>query len=124
LRAAPLLGSAPKLVADLGSGAGLPGVPLAIVRPDLTFRLVDVRRRRVAFLELVLDTLHISNVEVVQGRIELLTPPIDVCLTRALADPVTAWSLAEPLLARDGKLISWAGRGFDEASGTPEGTRI
>src|SRR5438093_4282509 len=60
LRAAPLLGSAPKLVADLGSGAGLPGVPLAIVRPDLTFRLVDVRRRRVAFLELVLDTLHIS----------------------------------------------------------------
>src|SRR5438093_8879237 len=51
LRAARLLGSPEGDVADLGSGAGLPGLPLAIVRPDLRFRLIDVRQRRAAFLE-------------------------------------------------------------------------
>jgi 16S rRNA (guanine527-N7)-methyltransferase len=124
LRAAPLLGDAPGVVADLGSGAGLPGVPLAIVRPDVMFRLVETRLRRVSFLELVVDTLGLGNATVVHGQIQRLTPPLDVCLARALADPIGSWRLAEPVLARDGSLLYWAGRGFDPTSGTPEGVRI
>jgi 16S rRNA (guanine527-N7)-methyltransferase len=124
LRAAPLLGDAPGVVADLGSGAGLPGVPLAIVRPDLVFRLVETRRRRVSFLELVADTLGMGNVAVVHERIERLSPPVDVCLARALADPLGSWRLAEPILSRDGSVLYWAGREFDPSSGTPEGVRI
>jgi 16S rRNA (guanine527-N7)-methyltransferase len=124
LRAAPLLGETPGVVADLGSGAGLPGVPLAIVRPDVMFRLVETRLRRVSFLELVVDTLGLGNATVVHGQIQRLTPPLDVCLARALADPIGSWRLAEPVLARDGSLLYWAGRGFDPTSGTPEGVRI
>jgi 16S rRNA (guanine527-N7)-methyltransferase len=123
LRAAPLLGQAGDVV-DLGSGAGLPGIPLAIVRPDLSFRLVEVRQRRAAFLELAVDTLAIRNATVVQGSIERLAPPLDLCLSRALADPIRAWGLAEPLLSPDGRLLYWAGRGFNTSSGTPEGARI
>jgi 16S rRNA (guanine527-N7)-methyltransferase len=124
LRAAPLLGAPTGAVADLGSGAGLPGIPLAIVRPDLRFRLVDIRRRRIAFLELASDSLGLSNVDVMQLRIERLAPPIDVCLARAVADPISAWRLARPLLSSSGRLLYWAGRGFDVASGAPKGARI
>src|SRR5262245_18645723 len=124
LRAAPLLGDPPKIIVDLGSGAGLPGLPLAIVRPDLRFVLAEVRRRRVSFLELVVDTLALGNVTVAGGPIARLTPPVDACLARALADPVTCWRMAEPLLSPTGSLLYWAGEGFDPSSGTPEGTLI
>ena len=124
VRAARALGAEPKTVADLGSGAGLPGVPLAIVRPDLRFVLAEVRRGRVAFLELVVDSLGLGNVQVALGAIEKLAPPLDVCLARALADPAGAWRLAEPLLAPDGVLLYWAGQGFEVTSGTPEGAHI
>jgi 16S rRNA (guanine527-N7)-methyltransferase len=123
LRAAPLLGQAGDVV-DLGSGAGLPGIPLAIVRPDLSFRLVEVRQRRAAFLELAVDALALRNATVVQGPIERLAPPLDLCLSRALADPIRAWGLVDPLLSPDGRLLYWAGRGFNTSSGTPEGARI
>jgi 16S rRNA (guanine527-N7)-methyltransferase len=124
LRAAPLLGDGPGVVADLGSGAGLPGIPLAIARPLLTFRLVELRRRRVSFLELVVDTLALANVVVVHGSIERLAPPVDICLARALADAARSWRMAEPVLSRAGSVLYWAGRGFDPTSGTPEGVGI
>ncbi len=124
LRAAPLLGERAGDVVDLGSGAGLPGIPLSIVRPDLSFRLVEVRRRRAAFLELAVDALGIRNTTVVLGSIESLAPPLDVCLSRALADPLRAWRLVEPLLSSRGRLLYWAGRGFDPSVETPAGARI
>ena len=124
LRAAPLVEASEGDAADLGSGAGLPGIPLAIALPDVPFRLIDVRRRRVAFLELVVDTLAIPNVRVLQASIEGVSSAFAVCLARALADPHRAWGLASRLLGRDGKLLYWAGKGFDPASGTPEGVTI
>ncbi len=124
LRAASLLGSPPLRVVDLGSGAGLPGVPLAVVRPDLTFCLAELRRRRVAFVELVVDSLRLTNVTVFAGKAEDLIGPFDRCLSRAFAEPARAWAIAEPLLSPTGKLLFWAGRSFDATSGTPEGARI
>jgi 16S rRNA (guanine527-N7)-methyltransferase len=124
LRAALLLEGLEGEVADLGSGAGLPGIPLAIALPDLPFRLIDVRRRRVAFLELVVDTLGLANVAVIQGPIEGVGSTFARCLARALADPRRAWELANPLLSAGGELLYWAGKGFDPSSGTPEGVAI
>jgi 16S rRNA (guanine527-N7)-methyltransferase len=124
LRAGPLLGPPPVQVVDLGSGAGLPGIPLAIARPELTFCLAEFRRRRVAFIELAADTLRLTNVTVFARKAEDLTGPFDVCLSRAFAEPARAWSIAEPLLSPGGKLLFWAGRSFDVSSGTPEGARI
>jgi 16S rRNA (guanine527-N7)-methyltransferase len=124
IRAAGLLGSPAGDVVDLGTGAGLPGIPLAIVRPDLRFRLVDVRSRRIAFVELAVDTLRLRNVTVVQGPIEGVVFHAEVCLSRALADPITAWGLAERILSPAGRLLYWAGRGSDSRLGAPHGVRI
>jgi len=124
LRAIPLLGPAPKEVVDLGSGAGLPGIPLAIARPDLSFCLTELRGRRVAFLELTVDDLQLRNVRVFPSGAEDLPGPFDVCLSRAFAEPGRAWAVAESLLSPTGKLLFWAGRSFDVTSGTPGGARI
>ena len=124
LRAGPLLGSSSARVVDLGSGAGLPGIPLAIARPDLLFILAELRRRRVSFIELAVDGLRLPNARVFAGKVEDLTGRFDVCLSRAFAEPTRAWAIAESLLSPTGKLLFWAGRSFDVTSGTPEGARI
>lgn len=72
LAASPLLPST-GLTVDLGSGAGFPGVPLAIARRDRLFVLVESRQRRSSFLAEVRRTLGLENVQVVQGRAE--SPP-------------------------------------------------
>jgi 16S rRNA (guanine527-N7)-methyltransferase len=98
---------------DLGSGAGLPGIPLAIASPEVRFRLVEARARRVAFLELVVAELALGNVEVVQARAEDIDETTPVCTARALADLDGTWRLARPLLEPGGRLIYFAGASFE-----------
>jgi 16S rRNA (guanine527-N7)-methyltransferase len=74
LAVGPLLPSSGSIV-DLGTGAGFPGVPLAVVRADQRFVLVEVRRRRATFLREVRRTLQLTNVEVLEQRAE--TPPME-----------------------------------------------
>lgn len=74
LAIAPLLPDSGAIV-DLGSGAGFPGLPLAILRPWQSMVLVEVRRRRVSFLREVRRTLRLDNVEILEQRAE--TPPAD-----------------------------------------------
>jgi len=124
LRGATLLGPGPGRVVDLGSGAGLPGIPLAIARPDLTFCLADLRKRRVAFMELAVDSLGLSNVTVFAGKAEQLAGPFDRCLSRAFAEVDRAWAVAERLLSPTGELLFWAGRSFDVGAGMPAGARM
>ncbi|MFM8999499.1 MAG: 16S rRNA (guanine(527)-N(7))-methyltransferase RsmG [Actinomycetota bacterium] len=93
----------------MGSGAGLPGIPVAIACPDLSVRLVEVRPKRVAFLELVVERLGLGNVEVTQGRSEDARGPFDLCFARAYAAPEESWRQAEPLLAPGGHLVYFAG---------------
>jgi len=57
-------------IADVGSGAGVPGIPLAIVRPDLTMSLIEARQRRASFLSTVVRELGLGSVDVVCGRVE------------------------------------------------------
>jgi 16S rRNA (guanine527-N7)-methyltransferase len=106
--AAPLAGA--RDAYDLGSGAGLPGIVVAVARPDVWIGLVDSRRRRVAFLELAVAELGLSNVGVLGVRAETLTEPVDACLARAFAPAAPAWELAEPLLRPGGRLLYFAGR--------------
>lgn len=100
---------------DLGSGAGLPGVVVAIARPSLEITLVESRRPRVAFLELVLERLSLPNVRVHAGRAQGVSGRVDVCFARALADPVGSWRVADALLVPGGRLVYFAGRGFDRS---------
>ena len=123
LRAAPLLAQAERVI-DLGSGAGLPGVPLAIVRPGTRFVLAERRRSRAAFLEVVADRLHLANVEVFAGLAEDVTGPFDVCLARAFASAARAWEVARELLVDEGRLLYWAGAGFDPERDGPAGARL
>lgn len=109
LRAAAVVELGDRDAYDLGSGAGVPGLVVAIARPDLRVTLVETRRRRAAFLELAVERLALDNASVAAVRIEALTEPVDLCLARALAPLPRAWTLAEPLLRPRGRLVYFAG---------------
>jgi 16S rRNA (guanine527-N7)-methyltransferase len=116
LRAVPVLDDA-EATADLGSGGGLPGIPVAIARPDVRVRLLDARHRRVGFLELVCARLGLENASPVRTRIEEATiEPWDACFARALAPLPRAWDLATRLLRPGGRLIYFAGADPDLAA--------
>ena len=71
-------------VLDVGSGGGFPGIPLAIVRQDLDWVLLEPRKKRVSFLQMVKARLQLSNVEVVNGRSDQeMTHLCDAAVTRA-----------------------------------------
>lgn len=84
-------------VADIGTGAGLPGIVLAIVRPDLSLVLIESLQRRCDFLREAVDRLELRNrVTVVRGRAEQVAPAkADVVTSRAVAalDTLAAWCL-------------------------------
>ena len=88
-------------VADVGTGAGLPGVPLAIVEPDRTFTLIESRAKRVRFLRHVVAELSLGNTEVAHSRAEDLRVerPFDTVLARAVAPPAELLSICRHLTA-------------------------
>ena len=94
---------------DLGSGAGLPGIVLACALPDRRFRLIEPRRKAVAFLELAIERLGLANVEILGVRAEDLDEPADVVTARAFAPPEHAWAGASRLLRPGGRLVYFAG---------------
>lgn len=99
-------------VVDIGSGAGLPGIPLAIARPDLTVVLVEPLLRRATWLEDVVGRLDLASVRVVRARAEELhrTLRAPVATARAVApiDRLARWCL--PLLTSGGQLLAMKGR--------------
>ena len=98
-------------VCDIGSGAGLPGVVLAIARPDLRITLVEPLLRRTTFLDEVVARLNLANVSVRRGRAEDLgvTHGFDVVTSRAVAplDRLLRWSM--PLVSPQGALVAMKG---------------
>jgi 16S rRNA (guanine527-N7)-methyltransferase len=112
LRAMPHISPDAERVVDLGSGAGLPGLPIAIVRPDLDVTLTEPRQIRAAFLELAVERLQLPNVRVYPRPAEDLDPGFDVCLARGFGDASRTWEVARVLLHPSGQLLYWAGRSF------------
>lgn len=97
-------------IADIGTGAGLPGLVWAIARPDLHVTLVEPLLRRTRFLDDVVDRLGLSNVVVVRGRAEEVTDTFDVVTARAVAalDKLGRWCM--PLVAPGGVLLAMKGQ--------------
>ena len=104
---------------DLGAGAGLPGLALAIVLPRSRFVLLDSAARKVAFMRDVVSGCRLANVEVVHERAETLAtrtgPAFDVVTARAVARLDVTAEYAAPLLRVGGSLVAWAGRRAREA---------
>ena len=123
LRAASLLRPADAVVCDIGSGAGLPGLPIAIARPDLEVKLVEPRHRAVAFLELAIARLELSNAEVLPARVEEVEVTADVATTRAFGALQRSWEAALRVLRPGGRLIYFAGEGLEDPAGAARGIR-
>ncbi|MCI0636862.1 MAG: class I SAM-dependent methyltransferase [Actinobacteria bacterium] len=119
LRAAPIPAPGERCY-DLGSGAGLPGVVVALTRPDLRVTLVERRAHRVAFLELALEVLGPENAVVLPTALEDIEEPVDLCFARALEPLRRAWASARRLLLPDGRLVYFAGREPDAAEIPPD----
>lgn len=97
--------------ADVGSGAGFPGVVVALMRPDLTVRLIEPMERRVAWLQDVVSQLEVSNVTVERARAEELhgTAVFDVVSARAVAALKKLVPWVAPLIAPGGCLVALKG---------------
>ncbi|MFF3026476.1 16S rRNA (guanine(527)-N(7))-methyltransferase RsmG [Microbacterium sp. NPDC057944] len=93
-------------VADIGSGAGLPGVVLAIARPDVRWTLIEPMERRVTWLNEQVSSLDLSNVEVLRARAEDVRRPegFDVVTARAVSALRTLIPLTAPLVRDGGEL--------------------
>ena len=111
-------------VCDIGSGAGLPGLVVAIVRPDVQVTLVEPLLRRTTFLEEVVAELGLTHVEVVRGRAETLHGgrTFGVVTSRAVAplERLLQWSM--PLVAPDGALVAMKGSSVQDEIEAARGT--
>jgi 16S rRNA (guanine527-N7)-methyltransferase len=121
----PFLHAGP--VEDVGSGAGLPGIPLAVARPDLRFTLLDSNGKKTRFMTHAAADLGLANVEVVQARAEGYRPPAPFAtvLSRAFASLADFVRLAGPGCAPGGRLLAMKGaRPDDELGAIPPGFRV
>ncbi|HQT01240.1 MAG: 16S rRNA (guanine(527)-N(7))-methyltransferase RsmG [Hydrogenophilales bacterium 16-64-46] len=98
-------------VLDVGSGGGLPGIPLAIARPDLQVTLIDSIAKKTAFLQQVKTELGLSNLAVATGRVEAFRPEtgFDVITSRAFSDLREFVTLTRHLLKPGGRWLAMKG---------------
>ena len=105
-------------IADVGSGSGFPGLPLAIALPQAWLALVESNARRASFLEGAAATTGLSEIEVVNARVEEWEDGLGACdlvVVRALAPLAVVVEYAAPLLGLGGTLVAWRGRRDVEA---------
>ncbi len=119
-----------KRVLDAGSGGGFPGLPLKIMRPDLSLTLVDSVRKKVTFLKHAIRTLGLDNIEAVHGRLEELakSPPyqsgFDLVVCRAFSSVEKFALLGMPFLAQGGRLLAMKGSYAENEAPLPSATII
>jgi 16S rRNA (guanine527-N7)-methyltransferase len=114
-------------VADVGTGAGLPGIPLAIARPELRFTLLDSNGKKTRFVTQAMGELKLANVQVVQARSEAYRPaaPFSLVLSRAFASLADFAKLAGGLAAPGGRLLAMKGSDpMEEIAALPAGFRV
>ena len=105
-------------LADLGSGGGLPGIPLAICRPAWKLHLMEAVQKKAVFLQHIVTKLNLDNVKVHGARIEEASPglvsSISCCISRAFSDFGKFIALSEPMLKKGGLLWAMKARALDE----------
>jgi len=109
-----------KTVLDLGTGAGFPGIPLAILIPNYEFTLVDSLRKRIDFLEIVCKELKLENVKLYHGRAEDVgkdsnfREQFDFAVSRAVADLPVLLEYCLPFVKVGGRFVSYKSRKYEE----------
>lgn len=104
-----------KTVVDIGTGAGFPGIPLAIVSPEKEFLLVDSLNKRIKIITEIIGELGLKNVTAIHGRAEELArmkqyrQKFDVCVSRAVSRLSVLSEYCLPFIRRDGWLIAYKG---------------
>jgi 16S rRNA (guanine527-N7)-methyltransferase len=114
-------------LADLGTGPGLPGIPLAMARPGLQVSLVESNGKKARFLREAVRQLKLGNASVVESRIEAFDAPgrFDAITARALATLPLILELGGHLLKADGRLLAMKGvLPADEIAALPAGWRL
>lgn len=103
------------VVGDIGSGAGLPGIALAIARPNTRFVLVEAMERRVEWLQMVVDDLDLDNVRIVRSRVEELVDEeiFTVATARAVKSLPMLIEWCTPVLGPDGRLLAIKGQSYE-----------
>ena len=114
-------------LADLGTGAGLPGIPLAIAKPGLRVTLVESAGKKARFMREAVRQLKLADVQVAESRIEALDMPgaFDAITARALATLPLLVEWGGPLLKPDGRLLAMKGvEPAEEIAALPEGWSV
>lgn len=108
-----------KTVADVGSGAGLPGIPMALAQPNAQFTLIEPMERRSDWLKLMVDELGLTNVTVKRARAEEVGDVFDIVTARAVSALPKLLKMCVPLTKHGGEVIalkgSKAGEEIDES---------
>jgi len=111
-------------ILDIGSGAGVPGIPLSVVLPETSFTLLEARSKRVSFLAAAIREVPLRRCEVVNARLDIFvrtaTPRYDCAVMRCAGDPRTLAAQAATLLAPGGCFIAAGPPKPDQGSGWRE----
>jgi 16S rRNA (guanine527-N7)-methyltransferase len=113
-------------VLDIGTGGGFPGLPLKVMRPELSMTLIDGVRKKINFVKHVIRQLELENIEALQTRAETLGRDrrymggFQIVVCRALADLDKLLDLAAPFLTPHGSIMAYQGPG----PGTPSAARV
>lgn len=99
-------------IADVGTGAGFPGMPLALVNPERRFTLIDANGKKIRFVSHAMRTLGLMNVEPLQARVEALRPerPFDTVVARAFAPLPQLLATVAPLCGSETRVLAMKGK--------------
>ena len=114
-------------IADVGTGAGFPGLPLAVLNPQRRFTLIDSAGKKVRFVSHAAHALGLTNVEGLHARVESLRPetPFDTVVTRAFAALPDMLEKISPLCGTDTHVLAMKGKWpREEIAGIPKGWRV
>ena len=112
------LGAPNPKIADLGSGGGLPAIPIAILEPEWSLSLIEAVRKKTAFLQHVRGKLKLKNIEILSERVEYVAAhqkaQFDAVISRAFTSLAHFLELSLPLLKPDGLVFAMKGKRADE----------
>jgi 16S rRNA (guanine527-N7)-methyltransferase len=117
----------PLRVMDVGTGGGIPGIPLAICLPEVEFVLVDARIKKIHFIQMVISKLALTNITAIHTRVEQYQDPqgFDRIISRAFASLHDMLTLSQHLCRADGKFLALKGQILkEEIAQLPEGFTI